>query len=89
MIIKKNGKRMDTNCIHSQPVPCGLRLGVIDKSITPKEVNASVEQGELFVFGYNEEGQLGLGHYDNQNKPIKLMSDVTLLQNSVNFDSEW
>ena len=46
----------------------------------------------LFAFakqGYNAYGQLGLGNNESQNKPIKIMSDVTLLQNSVNIDSEW
>ena len=31
------------------------------------------ENNDVLVFGRNYEGQLGLGHNDDQNKPITLM----------------
>ncbi len=38
------------------------------------------ESGELFAFGRNYEGQLGLGDYDNRNVPTLLMIDPTIQQ---------
>ena len=37
------------------------------------------ETGELFAFGYNNYGQLGLGDYVNRNKPTLLMTDNNIL----------
>ena len=31
--------------------------------------------GEVFVFGYNDEGQLGVGDNQDRNKPELLMTD--------------
>jgi alpha-tubulin suppressor-like RCC1 family protein len=38
------------------------------------------KNGELFVFGRNYSGQLGLGNYNYQNKPIILMQDENISQ---------
>ena len=34
-----------------------------------------IENGEIYVFGRNNEGQLGLGNNNDQNKPVLLMKD--------------
>ena len=38
------------------------------------------ENNEVFVFGCNNYGQLGLGHYENQNRPIILMQEIPIYQ---------
>ena len=35
--------------------------------------------GDVLVFGYNDDGQLGLGHNNNINIPTLLMNDKTIL----------
>ena len=38
-----------------------------------------IGNGNVLVFGYNDDGQLGLGHDNNINKPTLLMNDKTIL----------
>ena len=38
------------------------------------------ENNDVLVFGNNDYGQLGLGHNDNQNKPVLLMNDKQIRQ---------
>ena len=38
------------------------------------------DNNDVLVFGYNHYGQLGLGHNDDQNKPVILMHHVAQLQ---------
>ena len=38
------------------------------------------ENNDVLVFGCNDYGQLGLGHNDNQNKPITLMQGIPIRQ---------
>ena len=40
------------------------------------------ENSKVFVFGWNHDGQLGLGHNNDINKPTLLMGDVKQLQNN-------
>ena len=55
------------NAIHQ--IVCGMRHTIILQ-----------ENNNVLVFGNNKSGQLGLGHNDNQNKPIILMQYVAQLQ---------
>ena len=36
------------------------------------------DNNDVLVFGWNDYGQLGLGHNDNQNKPITLMQGIPI-----------
>ena len=38
------------------------------------------ENNDVIVFGANNEGQLGLGHNNNQNKPQTLMQGIQIRQ---------
>ena len=38
------------------------------------------DNNDVLVFGHNNYGQLGLGHNDNQNKPITLMQGIPIRQ---------
>ena len=38
------------------------------------------DNNDILVFGYNDDGQLGLGHYDNQNTPQTLMQGIAIRQ---------
>ena len=38
------------------------------------------ENDDVLVFGCNDNGQLGLGHNDDQNKPITLMRGIPIRQ---------
>ena len=42
--------------------------------------------GEVFCFGINEFGQLGLGNNDTHNKPVFLMKDATINQICCGLD---
>jgi hypothetical protein len=43
----------------------------------------------MYVFGLNDDGQLGLGHYKNQNVPQLLMSNVSLISNATKKHERW
>ena len=45
---------------------------VSDSYITKSSFYAITENGELYVWGDNSDGQLGIGNTDNQTKPIKV-----------------
>ena len=45
--------------------------------------------GELFAFGYNYFGQLGLGDYVGRNKPTLLMTDNIILINKHKIKIKW
>jgi hypothetical protein len=45
--------------------------------------------GDVYVFGRNKNGQLGLGHYKNQNVPQLLMSNVSLIANTIKKCERW
>jgi len=38
------------------------------------------DDNNVLVFGLNDSGQLGLGHNDDQNKPIILMQGISIRQ---------
>ena len=38
------------------------------------------DDNDVLVFGRNDHGQLGLGHNDDQNKPITLMQGIPIRQ---------
>ena len=46
------------------------------------------DNNDVLIFGRNNNGRLGLGHNDNQNKPIRLMQNVALLQGYI-ANSKW
>jgi len=50
--------------------------------------NASKSYHDVLVFGYNSYGQLGLGHWHNQNKPQLLSVKATLLPGILTYP-EW
>ena len=46
------------------------------------------ENNDVLVFGCNNTGQLGLGHNDDQNKPVTLMQNVKQIE-GYNVDIKW
>ena len=63
--------------------------GIPIRQIACGEYHTVILQGDndVLIFGRNN-GRLGLGHNDKQNKPIRLMQNVALLQGYI-ANSKW
>jgi hypothetical protein len=45
--------------------------------------------GEMYIFGRNDNRQLGLGHNKNKNVPQLLMGNVSLIANTIKKREQW
>ena len=51
--------------------------------------NIIISNHNVYVFGYNKYGQLGLGHNENQNVPQLLMGNISLIANTIKKRKQW
>jgi hypothetical protein len=76
-----NGAKYDkdaSDVSRSVPTPVKVMSGVVDISCNYETVLALLSNGDLYGWGFNISGELGIGSTEDQFSPVKIMSGVRL-----------